>query len=204
MARISLLCFGSIPAVVLHLPPSLTCRNERQKILEHEPNISLPRLPFRLFRSPIRKKMKIDMQNRSNVHFHAFLMCSTTRRSTWMNRAKLRLAFPSNLVSSRFGKIKNDYFPFFLYRHRFGNQKPFTILEARLRIAERKVEDVRTSRKRRENSFLVGERKETYFSLRLLNTPCSRTFFLQSPICTADTTLRAKGKYSAHVHDPTI
>lgn len=108
-----------------------------------------------------------------------------TRRSTWMNRADF-LPVQSCFLSIR--KIKNDYFAFFLYRHRFGNQKPFTILEARLRIAERKVEDVQTSRRRRENNFLVGERKETYFSLRLLNTPCSRTFFLQSPIRTADTT----------------
>lgn len=54
---------------VLH--PSLTCRNERHKILEHEPNISLPLLAF----LPLSiEKIKIDMQNRSNVHFHAFFI----------------------------------------------------------------------------------------------------------------------------------
>lgn len=69
-------CCVSVPffGFVLHLPPSLTCRNKRHKIVEHEPNISLPRLPFALFPLSIREKMKIDMQNRSNVHFHAFLM----------------------------------------------------------------------------------------------------------------------------------
>lgn len=77
MVPISLLCFGSILWVysALHLPPSLTCRNERHKILEHEPNISLPRLQF-AFSAPDIEKMKIDMQNRSDVHFHAFLICS--------------------------------------------------------------------------------------------------------------------------------
>lgn len=40
--------YGSYPFFFPTLPPSFTCRSERHKnkILEHEPNISLPRLFF--------------------------------------------------------------------------------------------------------------------------------------------------------------
>lgn len=57
--------------------PPLTCRNERHKILEHEPNISLPLLCcafFALTRYRYRQDGTENMQNRSNVHFHAFLI----------------------------------------------------------------------------------------------------------------------------------